>query len=107
MPATSVSTRPSISRVGTLPSGLTARKAGWRMSFLLNDIGLPSNGAPTSCRAICGAIELAPGPKYKVSIAVLPFSDHESTLWQRILGTRHVAIAATSDDASRGLRARD
>jgi hypothetical protein len=44
---------------------------------------LPSNGAPTSCRAICGAIELAPGLKYKVSIAVLPPVDHESTIWPK------------------------
>jgi hypothetical protein len=32
---------------------------------------------------MCGAIELAPGAKYKVSIAVLPFDDHESTIWPK------------------------
>ena len=33
-----------------------------------NDTGTASNGAPTSLSAICGAIELAPGAKYSVSI---------------------------------------
>src|SRR5258708_11812673 len=60
-----------------------ARNSGVCVSFLASERGLPSNGAPTSCRAICGAIELAPGLKYKVSIAVLPFVDHESTIWPK------------------------
>jgi hypothetical protein len=34
-----------------------------RMSFCLNDIGFPSNGAPTSCSAMCTAMELEPGAK--------------------------------------------
>src|SRR5580698_7415656 len=68
MPATSVSGRPSISSVGTLPSGLTARKSAERVSLLWNDTGTASKGAPTSLSAICGAIELAPGAKYSVSI---------------------------------------
>src|SRR3977135_944756 len=83
MPATSVSTRPSINIVGTLPSGLMARNSGVCVSFLASETDLPSNGAPTSCRAICGAIELAPGLKYKVSIAVLPLVDHESAIWPK------------------------
>src|SRR5258708_32782901 len=60
-----------------------ARNSGVCVSFLASERGLPSNGAPTSCRAICGAIELAPGLKYKVSIAVLPPVDHESTIWPK------------------------
>ena len=41
MPATSVSGRPSISRVGTLPSGFTARKSAERVSFLWNETRSP------------------------------------------------------------------
>ena len=72
MPATSVSRRPSISSVGTLPSGLIARYAGSRFCFLWNDSGRLSNGAPISCSAICGAIELEPGAKYSVSMGPPP-----------------------------------
>src|SRR3954464_8786061 len=68
MAATSVSGRSSISSVGTLPSGLIARYAGSRFCFLRNDSGRLSNGAPTSCSAMCGAIELEPGAKYSVSM---------------------------------------
>ena len=63
MPATSVSTRPSISKVGTLPLGLIARNSGFCMSLVANDIGRASKGAPVSCRAMCTAIELEPGAK--------------------------------------------
>src|SRR5260221_7879455 len=37
-------------------------------SFFLNDIGLPSKATPISCSAMCTAIELAPGAKYRVSM---------------------------------------
>ncbi|HEY0568687.1 MAG TPA: hypothetical protein VGD13_11300 [Xanthobacteraceae bacterium] len=58
-----MSGRPSIASVGTLPSGLSTRKPGERMSLFLNDIGLPSNGMPISCSAMCTANELEPGAK--------------------------------------------
>src|ERR1700732_1753367 len=54
--------------VGTLPSGVSARYSGERMSSFLNDIGLPSKATPISCSAMCTAIELEPGAKYKVSM---------------------------------------
>ncbi len=44
MPATSVSGRPSITSVGTFPSGLSARNDASRVSFLRNDSGWLSNG---------------------------------------------------------------
>src|SRR5689334_9127250 len=68
MPATSVSGRPSISSVGTLPSGLMARNSGVRCSRLPSETGRASNGAPISCSAMWAAIELAPGAKYRVSM---------------------------------------
>src|SRR6266849_6329069 len=55
--------------VGTLPSGLSARYSGERKSSFLNDMGLPSKATPTSCSAMCTAIELEPGAKYKVSMS--------------------------------------
>ena len=63
MAATSVSARPSTTSVGTLPSGMTARNSGLRVSFRANDNGFASNGAPTSCKAMCAAIELDPRAK--------------------------------------------
>src|ERR1700694_6136702 len=58
-----------MTNVGTLPSGLSARKPGERRSSFLNDIGLPSNGTPISCSAICTANELEPGAKYSVNMS--------------------------------------
>jgi hypothetical protein len=66
--ATSVNGRPSITSVGTLPSGLSARYSGVRFSFLVNEMRRLSNGIPISCSAMCVAIELAPGVKYSVSM---------------------------------------
>src|SRR5882724_5885794 len=54
--------------VGTLPSGLSARYPGEPMSLFLKDIGRPSKATPISCSAMCTAIELEPGAKYRVSM---------------------------------------
>jgi len=40
-----------------------ARNSGLSCSFLANDTGFASKIAPTSCNAMCGAIELDPGEK--------------------------------------------
>src|SRR3954470_22489479 len=78
MPATSVRARPSITSVGTLPSGLMARNSGDRISLRASESGRLSNGTPISWSAICGAIELEPGEKYSVSMADL--FDHHSAV---------------------------
>src|SRR5580692_1188008 len=93
MPATSVSGRPSISSVGTLPSGLTARKSAERVSLLWNDTGTASNGAPISLSAICGAIELAPGAKYSVSMRF----DPASLAWASGEAPRHFAARGVAE----------
>ena len=43
-------------------------ESGLRISFRANESGFASNGAPTSCRPMCAAMELEPGAKYSVSI---------------------------------------
>jgi hypothetical protein len=63
MAATSVSGRPSIRSVGTLPSGLSLRNSAACMSSFRNDIGFASKAMPTSCSAMCAAMELEPGAK--------------------------------------------
>src|SRR5262249_13543392 len=65
--------RPSISSVGTWPTGLSLRKSCDCMSLALNDIGFASKGTPISCSAICTAIELEPGAKYSVSMVFNSF----------------------------------
>jgi len=42
---------------------IALHEIGLRISFCLNDIGLPSKATPISCRAMCTAKELAPGAK--------------------------------------------
>src|SRR6267142_7009492 len=64
--------------VGTLPSGLSARYPGERMSLFLKDIGRPSKATPISCSAMCTAIELDPGAKYRVSM--LQYLGYEGAL---------------------------
>ncbi len=49
--------------LGTLPSGLTARNSGLRVSSVVTSTGRASNGAPISLSAICAASELDPGEK--------------------------------------------
>src|SRR5437868_10006379 len=69
MAATSVSGgSPSISKVGTLASGLTARYSGLCCSPSASDTNRRSKSAPISCNAMCTAIELDPGEKYSVSM---------------------------------------
>src|SRR6516164_2860724 len=70
--ATSVNGRPSITRVGTLPSALIARYSGERWAFWYSRVGLASNATPTSCSAMCVAIVLEPGEKYNVSMVPAP-----------------------------------
>jgi hypothetical protein len=53
--------RPSMTNVGTLPCGFSAWNSGGSWVRSSSEITLPSNTAPTSCKAICTAIELDPG----------------------------------------------
>jgi hypothetical protein len=46
-----------------LALGNDCKKFRLRVSFRANDNGFASNGAPTSCKAKCAAIELDPGAK--------------------------------------------
>src|SRR5216684_3345037 len=84
--------------VGTLPSGLSARYSGERKSSFLNDMGLPSKATPTSCSAMCTAIELEPGAKYKVSMSRSLGSENALPLplWERV-GVRGSGLSIGRD----------
>src|SRR5215469_4583311 len=100
--ATSVNGRPSITRVGTLPSALIARYSCERWAFWYSRVGLASNATPTSCSAMCVAIALEPGEKYNVSMVPLLgmiWRDHYADLGdlaisRRLFDARPIVLAS-------------